>query len=127
MKIFLWIVIGLIAFPWTVAAFIAARLSRWMAEGMASGSLGRDSAAWPQPEWLPPWIDPVAMQLLQQWLLDSLQTLDTLLPLFGSLLGWMVPLIWLGWGFGMVMLIACGAMLHWLITRSEARNPVPAN
>ncbi len=123
MKIVLWIVIGLIALPWTVGSWIAAGMARWLASRVAAGDLsgaGRDITPWPQPEWLPPWIDPAAIELFQQWMIDSLRTLDAMLPFFGSLLGWVAPLIWFGWALGLLMLAAFGALLHWLIVRGEA-------
>lgn len=123
MKIALWVVIGLIALPWTVAAWIAAAIAGWLASRVAGGDLAVAGSAietWPQPEWLPPWLDPAAITLFQQWLIDSLRTLDAMLPMFGSLLGWVAPLIWFGWALGLLMLAVFGALLHWLIVRGEA-------
>lgn len=123
MKIVLWVVVGLIALAWTVAAWIAAAVAGWLASRVAGGDLavaGSTIETWPQPEWLPPWLDPAAITLFQQWLIDGLRTLDAMLPLFGSMLGWIAPLIWFGWALGLLMLVAFGALLHWLIVRSEA-------
>lgn len=131
MKIALWIIIGLIALPWTVGAWIAAAVAGWLASRVAAGDIavaGADIAPWPQPEWLPSWMDPAAITLFQQWVIDSLRTLDAMLPFFGSLLGWIAPLIWFGWALGLLMLVVFGALLHWLIVRGEAGAvAAPAN
>jgi hypothetical protein len=125
MKIALWIITCMLALLWTGGALISANLTSWFAGRVAAGDLanvGRDAAPWPQPEWLPPWIDPAALQLFQQWLLEGLRALDALLPIFSSMLGWMVPLIWLCWGFGLIVLLAGAGLLHWLIARNTAAH-----
>jgi hypothetical protein len=39
------------------------------------------------------------------------------LPALGSVLGWLVPAVWVFWGLGLALLLALAAGGHWLIGR----------
>ncbi|WP_119157145.1 hypothetical protein [Caldimonas tepidiphila] len=123
MKLLIWMVFGLLALMWTAGAFVAAEMAGWAAAVFASGeaeNLGRAAAAWPVPEWVALWVDPGLLRAMQQSLLWSLDALRDALPLLGSLLGWLAPLVWIGWGLGLLLMlvlaataqIAVGRLLH---------------
>lgn len=123
MKLLIWMAFGLLALMWTAGAFVAAEMAGWAATVLASGeaeNLGRAAARWPVPEWIALWVDPAWLRAMQQSLLWSLDALRDTLPLLGSLLGWLAPLVWIGWGLGLLLMlvlaataqIAVGRLLH---------------
>ena len=57
------------------------------------------------------------VQTLQQYALLSLEALRDALPYMSMLMGWLVPLIWTVWGFGLVCLVALAVGAHWLTAR----------
>lgn len=122
MKSFVWIVFGLFAAVWTGGAFAAAQLTTWAAGQLASGAavdLGRAVADWPLPAWLAPWVDAAAFQAAQQVLVVALDWLRDNWPEIGSLLGWLVPVIWVLWGLGLALLLLLAGGAHWLAGRAQ--------
>lgn len=123
MKTLLWISLGLLALLWTGAAWglaagvdLAAQL---LASGEAAG-FGRVVAQAQLPPWLALWIDPAWLGGLQQLFVAGLDWMQQFWPTAGAAVGWLVPLIWVFWGLGLLMLLALGALLHWLVGRSRA-------
>lgn len=127
MRIAIWVVFGLLALLWTGGAFVSAQLTQWIAQALASGeaaSVGRELAQWPVPQWLALWVDTAWLEALQSALLWTLETLQEALPLLGSALGWLVPLVWLLWGLGLVALMLLAGLAQLLLGR--ARKALPA-
>lgn len=123
MKILVWSVSLTLALLWTGAAWAAALFVRWSGQALVSGSAeaaGRAMAAWPVPPWLSLWVDPEWLKAAQDalsWALDAGQGLP---PGVGAAVGWMVPLVWVAWGFGLAMLVALAVLVHWGLTRGRA-------
>ena len=121
----LWVAWVLVAGFWTLGAWVLAELVQWSARAMASGEASRAADAVlqaPLPPWLGVWIDPALLDILRsqlQWLIEAGQAL---LPTAGAVAGWIVPLVWIGWGLGMLTLLAVGVGAHWLIGRLKRRN-----
>lgn len=121
MKIALWIVFVVVALLWTAGAAGTAALTGWTAAQLASGAaadVGAAAAQWPVPAWLALWIDPALLQTAQQALQWTLQNFRESLPWFGALLGWLVPLVWIGWGLGLLVMLLLAIAAHVLIGRS---------
>lgn len=126
MKLLIWMVFGLIGLVWTGGAFLAAELTQWAGQALVSGeaaSLGKDIARLPVPQWIALWVDPALIQAMQSTVLWALEALREGLPLLGSAVGWLVPLVWVLWGLGLVamFLLACGA--HVLLSRMRPARP----
>ncbi len=122
MKWVVWIVFALLALLWTGTAVIVAGLTDWAAAQIASGAAvqaGTALANWPVPDWVALWADPALLRAMQESALWALQATRDLLPALGSLLGWLVPLVWVGWGVGLVLLLAGAALAHLLIGRGQ--------
>lgn len=120
MKIAVWVVFGIMTLLWTAGTFIAVRLTQWSTTLLASGNmdpLSRGVAEWPLPQGLPLWLDPAMIQMLQQYVLLSMEALRDAMPYMSMLMGWLVPLILAVWGFGLVCLVALAIAAHWLASR----------
>ncbi len=126
MKIAVWVVFGLVTLFWTAGTFIAVKLTQWGTALLANGSidpLSRGVAEWPLLQGLPLWLDPLMVQTLQQYALLSLEALRDAMPYMSMMMGWLVPLIWVVWAFGLVFLLALAGGAHWLTSRhSLMRN-----
>ena len=120
MRVVLWVVWALVAAFWTLGAWVLAELVQWSVQAMASAEASRATGAVlqaPLPPWLGVWIDPAWLELLRsqaQWLIEAAQAI---LPAAGALVGWIVPLVWVGWGLGMLTLLALAVAAHWVIGR----------
>jgi len=125
---FKWLVwggFGALALLWTAAGYIAAAATGWGARALAEGRLDGAgqvlSQPWPLPEAMAPWIEPAMLQVLQQMILVSLDALRDTLPFMGTAMGWLVPLIWAAWGFGLLLMLALAGGAHWLLARNAVR------
>lgn len=127
MKAVVWVVAAVLAVLWTGFAALGAAVLSWMAEVIASGGASdwaRIAASWPAPAWLALWIDPAAVQAVQQTLQWLIGWAGQSLPLVASLVGWLVPLAWWVWGAGMLALLTLAGLGHWWIGRKGDR-PMP--
>ena len=121
MKIAIWIVFGLLALTWTAGAFVAAGVTQWAAALVASGAaqdLGLTATQWSAPAWLAFWVDPAWVRSAQETALWGLQALKEGAPFLGSLMNWLVPLIWVIWAFGVLALLVLTGVAHWLLGRA---------
>lgn len=123
-----WVPVLMVVAGWTALCALAHALLR----GLASG--GAQPGAW--LAWLEQWQIPLA---LAQWLpLDGLTALKTLITaliawaepwLAGmpELLGWLVPLLWLGWSVVALMLLALGVVGSVLVSALRRSPPATAS
>ncbi|MEI8266885.1 MAG: hypothetical protein WCI59_14205 [Betaproteobacteria bacterium] len=128
MKLFVWLGFGLLALLWTGGAALVAGLTEWAAQVLASGGVAdwtRAAANVPVPPWIALWVDPQAVRFVQeavQWALEVLASMSAALPTAGQLIGWLVPLVWLLWGLGLLLLLGLAAAAHWWLGRGTARR-----
>lgn len=129
MKIALWLLVFLLAALWTGGAALTALLTQAASGLMASGGaadLGQAAAQVPVPAWLALWgIDPAWVRGLQESLLWALQAMRDLLPWIGSALGYLVPLVWVLWALGLIVLLLLAGGAHLLLGR-RTRRVLPA-
>ncbi|MDH0863119.1 hypothetical protein [Mitsuaria sp. GD03876] len=120
MKTFLWSVTGFLALIWSGLAWAAAGLVRWTVEALSTGraaELGKTAVEFKFPAWLEPFLDTgllEAAQAVVQWLLEMA---GTGAPMAGTAIGWLVPLVWIGWALGLTVLVVIALVLHQLIKR----------
>lgn len=120
-----WIVFALLALLWTGGAAMTAWLAEWAAQALADGGAAQAAhglATLPVPQWIAIWLDPALVQAAQSALQWALQAGQDLLPLAGSAAGWLVPLVWVAWGLGLVVLLAGAAGVHLLLRRMRPRE-----
>lgn len=120
MKIAVWVVFSVVTLLWTIGTFIAVKLTQWGTGLLANGNidpLSRGVAEWPLPQGMPLWLDPAMIQTLQQFALLSLDALRDAMPYMSMLMGWLVPMIWAVWAFGLLCLVALAVAAHWLTAR----------
>ncbi|MFY8083381.1 MAG: hypothetical protein ACOVN7_06575 [Rubrivivax sp.] len=128
MKRALWLGVGLLALLWTGCAALVAGLTDWAAQVLASGGVAdwtRAAANVPVPPWIALWVDPQAVLFVQEavrWVLDVLGSWGAALPTAGQLVGWLVPLVWLLWGLGLLLLLGLAAGAHWWLGRGASRR-----
>lgn len=120
MKIAVWVIFSIVTLLWTIGTFIAVKLTQWGTGLLANGNidpLSRSVAEMPLPQGLPLWLDPTMIQALQQYALLALEALRDAMPYMSMLMGWLVPMIWGVWGFGLIGLVALAVAAHWLTAR----------
>lgn len=126
MKILMWSVCALLLMLWTGLAALVAQATRWIANGLASGQIkdfGSGAAQWPKPEGLPAWIDPQWLDMAQSAVVAALGFFTELSPYLSSMVSWLVPLVWVVWGIGLISLLGLGGGAHWLIGRWQRGVP----
>lgn len=129
MKILIWTVFALLALFWTGGTWLATLLVSALTDALAAGGTLDWAAAvraWQLPAWLQPWIDGAAFTVMQGALAWLLGTVDGAAPQVAPVVGWLVPLLWGVWAFGLLALAALAGGLHWLVGRLPSGPGGPA-
>lgn len=119
-----WVVFALLALLWTGGAALTAWAVEWMAQALADGGAAQaagELAALPVPPWIAPWADPALVQAVQSALAWSVEAAQGALPLAASAAGWLVPLVWVVWALGLVVLLAAAGGAHLLLRKLRPR------
>jgi len=126
MKTLIWGVTALLASIWTGLVWVTHQLTGWLLGAMDTATL-KDAGGTvaglpvpPLPEWLNPWIDTAWLGALQAWSADLLGWLGAVLPSGDALMAWVGPLLWIGWGLGLLTLLALAGVLHMLGGRAPS-------
>jgi hypothetical protein len=127
MKTLIWSLFGLLALLWSGLCWAGAALLRWAAgllsgTGNAPADWGRVLADWPLPQWLALWADVAALRSLLELIASMVESLQAVWPGVDSALAWLMPLLWVVWGGGLLMLIGLTGLALWL---ARAARPVP--
>lgn len=131
MKVLWWALVAFAGLLWTGGAWVAAGLTEWGAQALASGAaaeVGRAAAQWPVPPWVELWIDPAWLAALQETVRWSLDALGHLLPAVGSVGPWLVAAIWAVWAVGLVVTLLIGVLGHLALRRwygAGRKSPMP--
>jgi hypothetical protein len=126
MKTVVWVVFGLLAAFWTGGAWLVSELIHWAAQGLASGAsadLGRVVAEWPMPEWVAVLGEPGWIYAVQDGVAWALERLAAAAPWAGSVVGWLVPLVWVLWGLVLLLMLALAGGVHLLVRRYHPAQP----
>jgi hypothetical protein len=125
MKPLIWGITALLAAGWTGLVWLTHAISGWLLGAVdtgalkdAGGALGRTPLP-PLPDWLAPWIDIGWLTDWQAFGSGLLAWLDGVLPSGQALMTWVGPLLWLGWGVGLLTLLALALAGHVLVGRSN--------
>lgn len=130
MKVLIWSAFALMALLWTASVAVFAALVGWAGQALTAGDLGalaKGAAQMPVPDWIALWVDPAWVRSMQELTLWALQGLDGALPFVGQAVGWLVPLIWVGWGFVLTLMLVLAIAAHWLMGKapSSGAGPLP--
>lgn len=126
MKLFIWSLTALFAAGWTGLVWVTHQLTGWLLGAVDAGGLKDAGAAVgqlplpPLPDWLGVWIDTAWLGVLQAWSADLLGWLGAVLPSGDALMAWIGPLLWIGWGMGMVLLLGMAGLVHVLVGRAPS-------
>jgi hypothetical protein len=123
MKTLIWSITALLALSWTGLVWLASSLSAWLLGVLDPGRLkdaGHTVAGLPLPplpEWLAPWFSPAWLADWQTFGTSLLDWLGGVLPAGDTMMAWVGPVLWVGWGLGLLTLVVLAATGHWLAGR----------
>ncbi len=109
-----WALVATVLGAWTLACMGV----HWLLSGPDWAGMGGGGGAggwmawleqWRIPLWLADWLPMASITALKAWLTAIGPWLESWLAHTPSLLAWLVPLLWLGWGLGLLVLLALGA------------------
>lgn len=123
MKTLIWSLTALLAALWTGFVALAQRLTGWLVGAIDAGTAAAVPLP-PLPDWLALWIDAEMLAAWRVFGVDLLQWLGAVLPSGETLMAWIAPLLWVGWGLGLLSLLAVAGLLHWLVGRVPATAPL---
>jgi hypothetical protein len=118
MKFTLWVVFALIAASWSVAVYISAEFTKWLAASVSWGKPGElitNAGDWPVPAWLSMWIAPALIESFQVQWVQVLGWLGQTGPSLEGVVSWLIPLIWVIWGAVTVIGLLVAVAGHFLI------------
>jgi len=117
MKLATWAVTVFLAGLWTLCAAAFAGVASWMgtrgADVIQNMGQGADVAL---PAWLAVWIPSGWLAPLGESASALLAGMVQVLPWLAALVGWLAPVIWVLWFFGMLLLLALAIGLHWWLS-----------
>ncbi len=122
MRTIVWGVFAFLTVCWTAMVALSVQLVNWLLGAAGSGQATAAATSvgqWPVPAWAALWVDPAWLQALQAMWLDMVQWLGQVAPSSDGLMSWITPLLWTGWGLGMICLLVPAIGLHWLIGRVQ--------
>ena len=122
MKTIVWGVFAFLTLCWTALVALSVQLAEWLLGAAGSGQATAAATSvgqWPVPAWAALWVDPAWVEALQAMWIDRVQWLGQVAPSSDGLMGWITPLLWTGWGLGLLCLLVPAVGLHWLVGRMK--------
>ncbi len=119
-----WALVSLLAICWSLACLAL----HWLLTGpdWAGGNL-QDWMPWLEqwriPAWLAHWLPMQSITMLKTWLTSLAPWMESMLSHAPTLLGWLAPLLWAGWGLGLLVLLVLGVACSTLVV--ALRRPKP--
>lgn len=123
MRTLIWSLTALLAALWTGAAALTHKVLGWLLGAIGAGTAAEVPLP-PLPDWLALWVDAEMLIAWRMWGADVLQWLGGVLPSSDALMGWIGPLLWVGWALGLLGLLLVAGLLHWLVGRVPAPAPL---
>lgn len=130
MKALIWSLTALLALAWTGLVWLTHRVSDWLLGSVETGSLKDAGTAVaglplpPLPGWVAPWFDPAWLADWQAFGASLLSWLGGVWPSGDALMAWVGPLLWIGWGMGLITLLLLAGLAHWLTGRGSSLKQV---
>lgn len=109
MKAVIWILFVLAVLVWTGFAALVAQAISWSSSHLSTGAGGTLEMATSNvviPVWANPWLAPADWATILMFVQGALDNAAAAIPLLGSVLGWLAPLVWIVWALGLVALFA---------------------
>lgn len=125
MKAMIWFAFFVLAAFWTGLVVLTGEVSEWVLRSMASGQvadLAANAGQIPLPAWLALWVDTAWLQELQTLGIGLVQWLGQVLPSADGLMTWIKPLLWIGWGLGMLAMLVGAGVAHWLLGKGKGMS-----
>lgn len=126
MKTLIWSLTALLAAGWTGLVWLTHQVTGWLLGAVDADGLKDAGGAVaglplpPLPDALALWIDTAWLGALQAWSAGLLGWLGAVLPSGDALMAWIGPLLWVGWGLGLLTLLALAGLTHLLAGRGPA-------
>ena len=109
MKALVWVVFAAVVLVWTGFAALVAQAISWSATQLSTGATGTLEMATNNvviPAWANLWLAPADWATILMFVQSALDNAAAAMPLLGSVLGWLAPLVWIVWALGLVALFA---------------------
>lgn len=122
MKALLWFAFVLLAGIWTGLVTLTVEISEWLVASVGGGQatdLAAMAGQFPLPAWLSLWVDTAWLKDMQTAAVSLVQWLIHVLPSADGLMAWVTPLLWVGWGLGVLVMLVCTVIGHWLLGRGH--------
>lgn len=127
----IWIVFGVLLALGTAAVWLATAVTGWAAQalqsGTASGSIKVPDVIEQLPQAVKDWLPGNLLELIPTMVANLqrvVEMIETSLPWAGTAVGWLVPLLWIGWFIVALGLLVVALVAHVLVRRA-ARLPQP--
>lgn len=125
MKLLIWGVSTLLALLWTGLVALTVALTGWVLDAVSASGGSMETlggmTSWPMPPWLALWVDPALVEAMLDSVGQTLAWLAAVLPSGDTLMAWLGPLLWVGWGLGMLVLVGTAVVLHLMAGRLPTR------
>lgn len=108
-----WFVVLALLAVWSMCVWLLHSIAVWSTTGAGSlvaQSKQIDSLA--LPNWVGVWVPPELMLALKSSVSTALPFVESALGALPAATAWLSPLAWIVWGFGALLLIAVGAVIH---------------
>lgn len=108
-----WFVVLALLAVWSMCVWLLHSIAVWSTTGAGSlvaQSKQIDSLA--LPNWVGVWVPPELMLALKSSVSTALPFVESALGALPAATAWLSPLAWIVWGFGALLLIAVGAVVH---------------
>lgn len=129
MRFLVWSIFVVLAALWTGASALLAAGLQWAAAALAGGTAADLAAAlgnWQLPNWLMAWMDLGWLTSVQAVVVQLVDKLQAWWPNIGQAVAWLVPMVWLGWGLVLFLLLLLAVLAHVLVGRLGRGGKPPA-
>ena len=108
-----WFVVLALLAVWSMCVWLLHSIAVWSTTG--AGSLVAQSKqidGLALPNWVGVWVPPELMLALKSSVSTVLPFVESALGALPAATAWLSPLAWIVWGFGALLLVAVGAVVH---------------
>lgn len=122
MKVLIWFAFLLLAAFWTGVVMLTSQVTDWVLGSVQSGQvadLAASAGQVPLPAWLALWVDTAWLKEMQTFGISLVQWLGQVLPSADGLMTWINPLLWFGWGLGILAMLVGAIAAHWLLGKGQ--------